>query len=151
MSTRRTSYPLPQQMRGLSLIELIVVLCIVGILALVAQPVWTQQVHKSRRTDALSSLAQVQLAQERWRSLNPSYSAELGAQGLGLGTSSAHGHYTLTLELIEGGYRVSANAQGAQAKDRPCQIIRLEVQHAHTRYLAQDEQGRDSAASCWPQ
>ena len=62
---------------GMTLIELLIVLVIVGILAGVAWPSFREAVHKSRRADAMSALTEIMQAQERWRANNPAYSASL--------------------------------------------------------------------------
>lgn len=63
------SYPA----RGFTLIELMVVLTVIAIIAAIALPSYTEQVRKSRRTDALRSMGEIQLSLERWRAENPCY------------------------------------------------------------------------------
>lgn len=59
--------------KGFTLIELMVVVAIVGIIAAIAIPSYTEQVQKSRRADAVRAIGQMQLALERWRAENPCY------------------------------------------------------------------------------
>ena len=59
--------------RGFTLIELMVVLAIVAILAAIALPTFTEQVRKSRRSEAIQGLADMQLRQERYRANHTSY------------------------------------------------------------------------------
>jgi type IV pilus assembly protein PilE len=92
-------YPSAHVRRGFTLIELMVVVAIVAILAAVALPSFQQSIRKSRRNDAHEAAAAVQQAQERWRSENPRYTANLS--DLRLNTISKAGYYTLTLSGVE--------------------------------------------------
>ena len=62
---------------GFTLVEVMIAVVIVGLLAAVAIPAFTDSVRKSRRAEAFSALSAVQLAQERWRGNNASYASEL--------------------------------------------------------------------------
>ena len=59
--------------RGFTLIELMVVVVVMAILAALAYAAYTKQVSKGRRSDAYSSVGQLQLSLERWRAENPCY------------------------------------------------------------------------------
>ena len=59
--------------RGFTLIELMITVAVVAILAAIALPSYQEQVRKSRRSEAISTLGELQLRQERWRANNPSY------------------------------------------------------------------------------
>ena len=64
-------------MRGLTLIELMVVVAIMAIIATVAYPVYTNQMQKTRRADAKAALETIALAQERFFTLNGRYTDDL--------------------------------------------------------------------------
>jgi len=64
---------------GFTLLELMIVLVVVAILATFAIPSYIEQIHKSRRADALRTLGQLQLGLERWRAENPCYGRSGGA------------------------------------------------------------------------
>ena len=64
---------------GFTLIELMIVLVVIAILAAFAIPSYIEQIHKSRRADALRTLGQLQLGLERWRAENPCYGQSGGA------------------------------------------------------------------------
>ncbi|MDQ6628675.1 MAG: prepilin-type N-terminal cleavage/methylation domain-containing protein, partial [Pseudomonadota bacterium] len=78
--------------RGFTLIETMIVVGIAGVLSSIAYPSFTAHIQRARRSDAMVALMQVQLAQERFRSSNPSYGS---LADLGLPSSSMSGHYSL--------------------------------------------------------
>ncbi len=64
--------------KGLTLIELVVVVLIVGILASVAVPLYTNNMLRARRAEAKTLLEQVRAAQEMWRAERGSYAVNDG-------------------------------------------------------------------------
>ncbi len=62
--------------KGFTLVELLVVVLIVGILAGVAVPVYTQYMLRARRADAKTVLEQVRAAQEMWRAEKGCYARD---------------------------------------------------------------------------
>jgi type IV pilus assembly protein PilE len=64
--------------KGITLVELLVVILIVGILAGIAVPVYTQYMVRARRSDAKTVLEQVRAAQEMWRAERGSYAINDG-------------------------------------------------------------------------
>ena len=106
-----------------------IVLAIVAILAAVALPSFLQSIRKSRRNDAHAAAAAVQQAQERWRSNNTTYSANLVAE-LNLNATSAEGYYTLSLSGASAtGYLLTLTsvAGRSQAKDTRCTSMTVQV------------------------
>jgi type IV pilus assembly protein PilE len=102
---------------GFTLIELMVVLAIVAIIAAIALPTFSEQLRKSRRTEAIRGLADMQLAQERWRANHISYGA---GTDLALPTSD---YYTFAITASSNtatGYTATATRKSgtAQAADR---------------------------------
>lgn len=63
--------------KGFTLIELMIVVVVVGIIAAVAIPAYSDYVNRARRADAKHGLLAIQLAQEKWRVNNPSYSSNM--------------------------------------------------------------------------
>lgn len=77
-----------------------VVVVVVGLLAGVAYPSYLDQVRKSRRADAVTAIAQVQQAQERWRASASTYTSTLS--NLNVPSTSAGGYYTIGTAAITG-------------------------------------------------
>ena len=69
--------------RGMTLIELLIVVAIVGILAAIAGPAWNDQVIKSLRADARNTLLAAKIEQEQYRANNLTYATSMSAMGMG--------------------------------------------------------------------
>lgn len=101
--------------RGFTLIELMVVLAIVAILAAIALPTFNEQVRKSRRSEAIQGLADMQLRQERYRANHTTYATS--AQ-LVVPTSTFY-TFAITSNTATGYVMTAAPKSGsAQAGDR---------------------------------
>ena len=101
--------------RGFTLIELMIVLAVVAILAAVALPAFNEQVRKSRRSEAMNGVSNLQLRQEAWRSNRPSYGSLIELGG------ATNPYYTLVVTVPTAtGYVITAApiAGGPQASDR---------------------------------
>jgi len=64
--------------KGITLIELLIVIVIVGILAAIAIPSYTGYMVRARRADAKTALEQVRAAQEMWRAERGAYATDGG-------------------------------------------------------------------------
>lgn len=129
--------------RGFTLIELMIAVAVVAILAAVAVPSYMESVRKSRRSDATTSLAKIQLAQETYRLNNATYAATPGA--LGLGTTSTEGYYTLAISGNSAtAYTATATAASgkSQASDTGCTAITMAVTGAGSTVS-------NTPATCW--
>ena len=109
--------------KGLTLIELMIVVAVMAVIAAIAYPLYTNQTQKARRADAKVALETIALAQERYYTVNGGYAASLASLQVSTdiqGGSSEEGFYTLT--LTGGGQTFSASAEAsateAQGADR---------------------------------
>ena len=102
--------------RGITLIELMVVVAIIGIVAVVTYPAYADYVREARRSDAIVALLSAQLEQEKHRSSNTSYAATTTA--LGISAASPDGFYTIQVASADGaGFVVTAAPTGEQNGD----------------------------------
>ena len=133
--------------QGFTLIELMIVLAIVGILAAIAYPSYTEHIRKGRRADAMAALAAVQQAQERWRANNVRYGS---LADIGAAAASARGHYTIALTGLPTAstYTAVATATGVQASDARCTSLSVRIDGGSLTY---GSTGTASPATCWGQ
>ena len=127
--------------RGVTLIELMVAVVVVGILAGIALPSFQNSVRKARRADAVDGASAVLQAQERWRANNPTYTATMS--DLGASSTTTGGYYTMALA----GHTATAytltftpvSAKG-QANDTGCSSMTVTVASGNPTY---------APSACW--
>ena len=61
---------------GFTLLELMIVTAIIGVLGGLAYPSYQSHIETSRRSDAKKTLLTVQLAEEKWRANNTTYTTD---------------------------------------------------------------------------
>ena len=137
------------RMRGMTLIELMVVLVIVAILSTLAVGSYRRYVLRANRTDATSALLRIQVAQEKYFLQNNAYTTNVTAvppTGLGVASPTTNGFYTLVVAAgstgnIATSFQATATAVAPQTADTSCLTLTI------------DDQGlRNSAPStteCW--
>jgi type IV pilus assembly protein PilE len=140
--------------RGLTLLELMIAVTIVGILAAIAVPGYQHSVRRAQRIDARLALLRVQFLQERHYSSHARYATNLTTtdnDGLGTADLSDAGGYRLSLATDDTGQRYTAiaTANGAQMGDQHCQ--RLAIDHTGARRAASTNGPLDSVDTnrCW--
>ena len=74
-------------MRGVTLMELMIVVVIIGILTAIAYPSYRQYVAKAKRNEAKSCLLQIATMQERFYLQNSTYTADMTALGFPVGAN----------------------------------------------------------------
>jgi type IV pilus assembly protein PilE len=106
---------------GVTLLELMIVVVVVGILAAVAIPAYNNYVTRSRRSDAFTALETVRAAQEMYRAELGEYrnGADFNANLLaGCSPTMAGSNYTMSVNRTSATtYSVRAAPQNKQAGD----------------------------------
>lgn len=132
--------------RGVTLIELVIVVSIIGILAAIAVPSYRQYVLRANRAEAKSALLNLAAAQEKFYLQNNTYATNsllstAAPAGLGLPATTEKGYYTLSIAngANAAGFSATATAAGGQAVDSSCATFTI------------DQTGTRSATStdCW--
>ena len=102
---------------GVTLIEVMVVVAIVGFLAAIAIPAYNDYVTRSRRSDAFTALETVRAAQEMYRAEQGFYAGALGSLP-GCSAAMAGDNYDVSIARTDNThYTSTATAQNAQAGD----------------------------------
>ena len=139
--------------RGFTLVETLIAVGIAAILSGIAYPSLEGQILRARRSDALVSLMQAQLAQERHRANHRSY-GDLAA--IGVRPRSPSGHYAIDVAAsVADGYELVATATGRQAHDATCRTLRLVVAGGSVVFASGPDAATSNAAAvnrtCWNQ
>lgn len=144
-----------QKQHGLTLIELVVVMLIIGILAAVAIPSYRNYVMRSQRSDAKDALLALATQQEKFYLQCNTYATGIAAApdcaagDLQAADASKNGWYDLAVDAADAtSYTLSAEAAagGNQFRDEACRIYRINERGIRT---AVDAGGADNTAECW--
>lgn len=129
--------------RGMTLIELVVVVAIIALLASIAVPSYRQYVLRSNRAEAKAALLTVAAAQEKFYLQNNTYTDELTVAppgGLGLVDTTENGLYTIAVDDADvEGFTATATATGSQTQDADCATFSIDQTGARTA----------TSADCW--
>jgi type IV pilus assembly protein PilE len=135
------SLPRAPRAPGFTLIECMTVCAVAAVLAGLALPSFRAEALRAGRLDAVDALTRVQMAQEQHRALHGLYADQLSALR-GLAADSPQGRYTISLARTgPDTYEARAAAHGAQAADRGCDTLTLEVAAGFPR--------EGPRAACW--
>lgn len=139
--------------RGFTMIELAIGLIIIGVLVVLAYPLFFEQVRKSRRVDGITALANLQQAQEKWRSTNAAYApnSEL-TTGLRQSARSGSGYYDLGITAATAtGYvaRATAVTGTSQAGDTACPTLWVRMEAGNLSYGSGTTADWTDAKRCW--
>ena len=126
--------------KGITLIELLIVIVIIGILAAIAIPAYTNYMQRARRVDAKTALEQLRASQEMFRAEKGSYSINLVELINTFGVPNVSGDYAIVLD--------STTATTFLAEAQPNTARQLSD---GSLFINQDGRKWDSDGSVWPQ
>ena len=145
-----------KRQRGVTLIELVVVMVIIGILAAVAIPSYRNYVMRSQRSDAKDALLAIATQQEKHYLQCNRYATTIGnatdcaGNQLQGSASSKNGWYTIeepmTGDTLNFSVTIAADAGDNQFQDTDCRKFTVTDRGVRT---AEDAGGADNTAECW--
>jgi len=140
---------------GVTLLELLTVVVIIGVLTSVAIPSYRRYTMRAQRSDATAALLRIAAAQEKFYLQNNTYTTTVGAGGLNLGgtTNSERGWYSWTIAAPAGltigtGYLATASAIAGQAQATDTDCATFTVRETGERGAA-NSGGTSNTAACW--
>lgn len=136
--------------QGFTLMELMIVVAIIGILAGIAYPSFSDSMKKGRRADAKTGLLGLAMAQSKLRGSCSTYGSAIGSANSCSGTgtvkgteTSENGYYKFSISGATGNaYTLIATAQGAQTSDTGCTEMKVE-------FSATNPKGSKTPIACW--
>ena len=138
-----------RRMAGVTLLELMAVVVVIGVLGMIALPSYRQYVMRAQRTEAKSDLLRLITNQERFYLANRTYGADADfvAMGFPADGKTEKGTYVLTITGADAvGYTATATPTAGGAVDMTgdamCTSFSVTAQGARTAT------GTD-AATCW--
>jgi type IV pilus assembly protein PilE len=138
--------------KGFTLLELLTVVAIIGIMAAFAVPSYQSYVQKSRRTDAMSALSELQREIEKFRGSCTLYPNTIGnaddcaGRTIKFSGTSNEGYYNLSITAATANsYTIEADPTEVQADDADCDPMRITVDNSHPK----GEKGNDGGGDCW--
>jgi type IV pilus assembly protein PilE len=136
--------------RGVTLLEMMVVLLIAGILAALALPAYRQHLVRVNRSQATTLLYEIASAQERYFLRHGNYSGNLGSGaplGLGLAAVNTSSRYSFSVALAGDGQTYIASAtprrEGGQHTDVECLVFSIDQRGRRA------VSGTRDTAFCW--
>lgn len=114
-----------QPMMGFTLVELLIAIVIIGIIASLSYPTYTEYLQQARRADAQSNMVEYAALAERIFTINNDYrTATVAAAGLANQTDYNYTVVFTPINAVATAFTLTAIPIGAQVGDR-CQTLTI--------------------------
>lgn len=136
-----------QALAGFTLIEVLVAIAILGILATIAIPAYTEHLARGRRAEGRAALLATLQQEERFFASNNVYTANLAANGFTTtsGENAGNAHYDLSAAACAGSTAAACVVVSATPRlaDARCGTLTVSTAGARGSSVA------GAAAQCW--
>ena len=144
---------------GFTLLELMIVVAVIAILAIIALPSYSEYIRKGKRSEAMATIGDIEMREERYRADYPTYAnttAATAAAGNLFGSTSAVTtfnskklYYSVAVSGNSGtAYTITATRKGDLANDPKCANFTLAYSGGVATKGMSDNQNVDY---CWRQ
>ncbi|MEE4163641.1 MAG: type IV pilin protein [Woeseiaceae bacterium] len=126
---------LPARMRGVTLLELMIVVVVIGILAAVAYPNYRDAAARAKRSEARAALLQIATQQERLYLQNNSYTTDmsrLGFANAGCNLTGSDTYSVCVTAADANNWTAVATYQRADAEAGKCNTFQLDGRGVRT-------------------
>ncbi|WP_440053607.1 type IV pilin protein [Pseudoalteromonas sp. T1lg65] len=138
----KNSHGKHSNIKGFSLLELMIVLAIVGILSFVAYPSYLDYTARAARAEAMTTLIDAANKQEQYFSDNRVYTEDLAA--IGVPNTTENGYFELAATVENNTFVITATAtSGPVGDDRQCETLTI------NDLGVKGSTGTLSAEQCW--
>jgi len=123
------------KMRGITLIELMIVITILGILAAVAYPNYREFAARAKRNEAKAALLQIATNQERWYLNNNTYTTDMTNLGFGVANNfvTESNSYTITVTAADANnFTATATYNNIDAEAGKCLTFQIDGRGVRT-------------------
>jgi len=130
-------------MRGVTLMELMIVIVVLSILVTVAYPSYRQHSARAKRTEAKAALLQIATMQERFYLQNNSYTTDMTSLGFGVAGNFKTDSESYVINVTDADaatYNASAVYQNADAEAGKCATFSIDGRGSKTSA---------PSADCW--
>jgi len=145
----------PNRADGFTLIELMITVVVATILLAIAIPSYRSEILSSRRTDAKTALLDLAAREQRYYSLQNSFTTSFVNLGYATAATSSvtvgSGYYTVSITTtnVAGSpptFLITATATGSQTADTACQTYTVDNTGLQKAY---NSSSGDNTTTCW--
>lgn len=126
--------------KGVTLIEMLIVVAVIGVLTAIAYPSYQSHVLKGHRTQAMGDMIKIQLALEESYTQNSAYDFDIVSSGSCSFCDTDKDRYVFTITPQTADYIITATAQTKQENDTDC---------LDKKRLTLNSNSKGSPERCW--
>ncbi|KJG19732.1 fimbrial protein [Photobacterium iliopiscarium] len=126
--------------KGVTLIEMLIVVAVIGVLTAIAYPSYLSHVLKGHRTQAMGDMIKIQLALEESYTQNSAYDFDIVSSGSCSFCDTDKDRYVFTITPQTADYIITATAQTKQENDTDC---------LDKKRLTLNSNSKGSPERCW--